>query len=218
MELALAAARGVAPAAAPAAPAACWATQRAAWCLPPSAMVSGGRGRRAAGRRAVPALAAAVPSSESGSGSGNGAPNGVRRPALVQQVASQLGTLHPAGGSAADGGGAAAAESPRSWTKFVAETLLPTQHGKFRLRGYRHTVGGGLGRRVRAWVSAWGALCRQAVVSAAVLSQQCGLHIPFCGVSGLCALNRNVLHCAFTAPLLTAILPCRKLRCRTTAG
>lgn len=29
------------------------------------------------------------------------------------------------------------------WTEFVAETLLPTQMGKFRLRGYRHTVDGG---------------------------------------------------------------------------
>ena len=26
------------------------------------------------------------------------------------------------------------------WTEFVAETLLPTNQGKFRLRGYRHTV------------------------------------------------------------------------------
>lgn len=25
-------------------------------------------------------------------------------------------------------------------TEFIAETLLPTRHGKFRLRGYRHTV------------------------------------------------------------------------------
>ncbi|KAL4443403.1 hypothetical protein ABPG75_011140 [Micractinium tetrahymenae] len=33
---------------------------------------------------------------------------------------------------------------PRVWTKFVAETLLPTKLGKFRLRGYRHTVDGGL--------------------------------------------------------------------------
>lgn len=29
---------------------------------------------------------------------------------------------------------------PLVWTKFVAETLLPTGQGKFRLRGYRHTV------------------------------------------------------------------------------
>ncbi len=29
---------------------------------------------------------------------------------------------------------------PIIWTKFVAETLLPTGQGKFRLRGYRHTV------------------------------------------------------------------------------
>ena len=31
-------------------------------------------------------------------------------------------------------------EAPIVWTKFVAETLLPTAQGKFRLRGYRHTV------------------------------------------------------------------------------
>jgi hypothetical protein len=31
-------------------------------------------------------------------------------------------------------------EVPLIWTKFVAETLLPTGQGKFRLRGYRHTV------------------------------------------------------------------------------
>jgi hypothetical protein len=34
------------------------------------------------------------------------------------------------------------AEADAIWTEFVAETLLPTQQGKFRLRGYRHTVGG----------------------------------------------------------------------------
>lgn len=28
-------------------------------------------------------------------------------------------------------------------TKFVAETLLPTRHGKFRLRGYKHSIDGG---------------------------------------------------------------------------
>jgi hypothetical protein len=25
-------------------------------------------------------------------------------------------------------------------TRFIAETLLPTRHGKFRLRGYKHSV------------------------------------------------------------------------------
>lgn len=30
------------------------------------------------------------------------------------------------------------------WTKFVAETLLPTSYGRFRVRGYRHTMDGGL--------------------------------------------------------------------------
>jgi hypothetical protein len=28
-------------------------------------------------------------------------------------------------------------------TRFIAETLLPTRHGKFRLRGYKHSVGDG---------------------------------------------------------------------------
>ncbi len=37
-------------------------------------------------------------------------------------------------------------QRPKFYTKFVAETLLPTQYGKFRLRGYRHTV------RVVLWV------------------------------------------------------------------
>jgi len=31
-------------------------------------------------------------------------------------------------------------DGPSVWTKFIAETLLPTSQGKFRLRGYRHTV------------------------------------------------------------------------------
>ncbi|GIL68484.1 hypothetical protein Vafri_21753 [Volvox africanus] len=29
-------------------------------------------------------------------------------------------------------------------TKFIAETLLPTRHGKFRLRGYKHSIDGGV--------------------------------------------------------------------------
>eukprot|EP00887_Chlorella_sp_A99_P001171 scaffold14.g1171.t1 len=33
--------------------------------------------------------------------------------------------------------------NPSIRTKFVAETLLPTKQGKFRLRGYRHTTDGG---------------------------------------------------------------------------
>lgn len=34
----------------------------------------------------------------------------------------------------------ALASEPYDVTEFVAETLLPTQTGKYRLRGYRHTV------------------------------------------------------------------------------
>lgn len=33
-----------------------------------------------------------------------------------------------------------AQEQPFDCTEFVAETLLPTLSGKYRLRGYRHTV------------------------------------------------------------------------------
>ena len=29
-------------------------------------------------------------------------------------------------------------------TRFIAETLLPTKHGKFRLRGYKHSVSTGM--------------------------------------------------------------------------
>ena len=36
--------------------------------------------------------------------------------------------------------GAAPQEQPFDCTEFVAETLLPTLTGKYRLRGYRHTV------------------------------------------------------------------------------
>lgn len=38
--------------------------------------------------------------------------------------------------------GSGDSEESTVWTEFVAETLLPTNHGKFRLRGYRHTVRG----------------------------------------------------------------------------
>ncbi|GAB4818556.1 hypothetical protein N2152v2_005602 [Parachlorella kessleri] len=43
------------------------------------------------------------------------------------------------------GNGAVSRSSRRALvhTRFVAETLLPTEHGKFRLRGYRHTTDGG---------------------------------------------------------------------------
>ncbi|GAX80850.1 hypothetical protein CEUSTIGMA_g8285.t1 [Chlamydomonas eustigma] len=35
-------------------------------------------------------------------------------------------------------------DEKRVLTKFVAETLLPTRHGKFRLRGYKHSVDDGV--------------------------------------------------------------------------
>lgn len=43
-------------------------------------------------------------------------------------------------GSGSSGARGPGSDSPLVWTKFVAETLLPTKQGKFRVRGYRHTV------------------------------------------------------------------------------
>lgn len=41
------------------------------------------------------------------------------------------------------------------WTEFVAETLLPTNHGKFRLRGYRHTVRWWCLCSLNEWIGPW---------------------------------------------------------------
>lgn len=43
-------------------------------------------------------------------------------------------------------------ENNAVWTEFVAETLLPTNQGKFRLRGYRHTVRWPLLVTVNEWI------------------------------------------------------------------
>ncbi len=40
-------------------------------------------------------------------------------------------------------------------TKFIAETLLPTKHGKFRLRGYKHSVSADTRWRMRPTGSIW---------------------------------------------------------------
>ena len=60
-------------------------------------------------------------------GNGNG-------PGVMQGLGSTLprGRIDP--------DGLTAAGEPYDVTEFVAETLLPTRNGKFRLRGYRHTV------------------------------------------------------------------------------
>jgi len=43
-----------------------------------------------------------------------------------------------------DGAMAVLIEEGKVITKFIAETLLPTRHGKFRVRGYKHSIDGGL--------------------------------------------------------------------------
>lgn len=62
-----------------------------------------------------------------------GSSNGKHRKTVVEA---------PAGTAASVGASQHAADSGSSpaHTEFVAETLLPTTSGKFRLRGYRHTV------------------------------------------------------------------------------
>ena len=58
--------------------------------------------------------------------------------------ASVSGSLDASRGTLSDGGGAGGNDAGHlatpGKTSFVAETLLPTRRGKFRLRGYRHTV------------------------------------------------------------------------------
>ena len=68
------------------------------------------------------------PQSASSKGNGSG-------PAVMQGLGSTLPRGQPA-----DPGGRPG--EPYDATEFVAETLLPTRSGKFRLRGYRHTVRG----------------------------------------------------------------------------
>lgn len=57
-------------------------------------------------------------------------------PAVMQGLGSTLPRGKVTEGDASLGG------EPYDVTEFVAETLLPTRNGKFRLRGYRHTVSG----------------------------------------------------------------------------
>ena len=95
---------------------------RAAWALPREALAGQHRRRRAAGR-AQRWQAAAATSSSSSNGSSPQAMDTIEQKAQEVKEALQKGE-----------------EQGLVWTKFVAETLLPTKQGKFRLRGYRHTV------------------------------------------------------------------------------
>ena len=95
-------------------------TTRAAWAQPRQPVVTHRRRRRAAGG----ALWCAAGSGVNGS-VGGGAANGVH---------------HAQGLAGVDTIELPQPEQAQVWTKFVAETLLPTKQGKFRLRGYRHTV------------------------------------------------------------------------------
>ena len=89
---------------------------RTAWLQPRRpAAAFGGRRRRAGGRVTA----------EAGSNGVNGFHRQQPAPAIIDHLQQDI---------------AGPAEQPGVWTKFVAETLLPTKQGKFRLRGYRHTV------------------------------------------------------------------------------
>jgi hypothetical protein len=73
---------------------------------------------------------AARAQAEAGSSSGSNGVSGLhlqQQAAVLEQQQRQTHTQHEE-------------DQPGVWTKFVAETLLPTKLGKFRLRGYRHTV------------------------------------------------------------------------------
>ena len=117
------------------------APSRAAWCLPPAALAAARR-RAAAPDRGAPGAPAAAAAALA-------APQRRRqrqRPRLAPAAAGSNNgvTTHGGAGDAAHAAtqqlGSQDAQTDRVWTKFVAETLLPTKQGKFRLRGYRHTV------------------------------------------------------------------------------
>ena len=80
----------------------------------------------------------AGPCSANASAAHGSSANGNRRPVGVDVLEQRQQQGAPA--VAAPDGGGDGGELPLVWTKFVAETLLPTKQGKFRLRGYRHTV------------------------------------------------------------------------------
>jgi hypothetical protein len=61
-------------------------------------------------------------------------------PASGATSASPPPAHQPAGGLATPSAEQPQQQPPLVWTTYVAETLLPTGQGKFRLRGYRHTV------------------------------------------------------------------------------
>ncbi|PSC75354.1 GTP cyclohydrolase II [Micractinium conductrix] len=83
----------------------------------------------------------AGPCSANASAAHGSSANGKQRPVGVDVLEQRQQQGAPA--VAAPDGGGDGGELPLVWTKFVAETLLPTKQGKFRLRGYRHTVDGG---------------------------------------------------------------------------
>ena len=59
----------------------------------------------------------------------------------MQATLSGNGSGHGSTAAATAGNGVSLAElADRDKTVFVAETLLPTRHGDFRVRAYRHSV------------------------------------------------------------------------------
>lgn len=104
------------------------------------------RDRRQRQQRGPPSCSALSSSDGGRAGNVNGNQRQIGVDLMEQQQPGAGQEQQPeaaAAAAAAAALGGAAAPHPQVWTKFVAETLLPTKLGKFRLRGYRHTVGGG---------------------------------------------------------------------------
>jgi len=88
----------------------------------------------AAAAAAAPAGAEAVSAAATTAASNGAAP---RAPPSDAAAAASAASL------AAAAAAAASVDEALVKTRYVAETLLPTRHGAFRLRGYKHTVDGG---------------------------------------------------------------------------
>ena len=105
-----------------------------------SALSARSAGRRVAHHPRRPITTASASPRPSGSDSNNFRRKLSSNGLMGQAARSSLGPEIAVTTSSAEGETSPASELGKSSTKFVAETLLPTRSGKFRVRAYRHKV------------------------------------------------------------------------------
>jgi GTP cyclohydrolase II len=109
----------------------------------------GNRGAAAAAAAAAAGRAAAAGAGAAGAGAGGNGSSGTTTNNPAAAAATTAAATPPrtttadASTTAACLAAASSVDESLVKTRFIAETLLPTRHGAFRLRGYKHTVDGG---------------------------------------------------------------------------